>query len=148
MQSPADLEVKIEQRLRTMRILWLALLMSIGMYFVFTRFLERPAELELNSTLSLGLIAVALFAIPISFVVRKKFLTQSVEQQNVDVVQQGYIFASAINEASALLGFLDLFVTANPYYFAPMLVGAFGILLHFPQRQHVVDASFKRSAEI
>lgn len=143
MQSPNKLQEKIEKRLRTMRMLWLALLMSIGVYFVFTRFTERPEGLELNTPLSLSMIAVALFAIPVSFVVKQKLLAQSVEQQNLDLVQQGYIIACAINEASALLGFIDFYVTANPYYFAPMLIGAFGELLHFPQRKHVIDASFK-----
>ena len=143
MQSPNDLQVKIEERLRTMRILWLALLMGIGAYFVFTRLTHRPDNLELNSTLAVAVVALSLFAIQLSFIIKRKFLTQAVEQQNPALVQQGYIAACAINEASALFGLVEFYVTTNPYYFVPMLIGAFGVLLHFPQRRHVIDASFK-----
>ncbi|HEU0252521.1 MAG TPA: hypothetical protein VFR12_05770 [Pyrinomonadaceae bacterium] len=126
-----------------MRTLWIAMVLSVGGYYFFTLVAGRSSEVSPNSTLSLAFVAVALITIPVSFVVRKKFLTQAVDQQRPEIVQQGYIFALAIIEVGALLGLLDLFVTGNHYYFVPMIIAACGQLLHFPQRQHLLDACFK-----
>lgn len=145
MPSPEDLQHQIEQRLRTIRVLWLGLFLSVGAYYAFTRLTPQPREVETNSTLSLVFIAVALLTIPISFVIKSKFLTQSVELQRTELVQQGYIISLAIIEVGALLGMLDHYSNGNPYYFVPMIIAACGQLLHFPRRQHVIDANFKTS---
>lgn len=132
-----------------MRTLWIAMVLSVGGYYFFTLVAaERSSEVSPNSTLSLAFVVVALLTIPVSFLVRKKFLTQSVDQQRPEIVQQGYIFALAIIEVGALLGLLDLFVTGNHYYFVPMIIAASGQLLHFPQRQHLLDACFKSSTSL
>ncbi len=119
------------------------MVLSVGGYYFFTLIVERSSEVSPNSTLSLSFVSVALLTIPVSFVVKKKFLTQSVDQQRPEIVQQGYVFALAVVEVGALLGLLDLFVTGNHYYFVPMIIAACGQLLHFPQRQHLLDACFK-----
>ena len=142
--SPSELQFQIEQRLRTMRTLWGALFLSIVLYYLLTLFVVTPANP--NNTLSLTLVAAGLLAIPISVVIKKKFLTQSVELQRPQLVQQGYIIALAINEVSALLGMLDFFVTGNRYYFLLFIIAICGQLLHFPRRQHVIDASFKQTS--
>ena len=140
MQS--DLHLQIEQRIRTLRTLWGALLMSLGVYYGFTLFVEQPAN-NRNNALSLSFLGAGLVTIPISIVIKKRFLTQSVEQQQLQLVQQGYIIAWAVSEVAALLGILDFFQTGNRYYFVLILIAACGQLLNFPQRQHVLDASFK-----
>ncbi len=145
MPSPEDLQHQIDQRLRTMRILWLGIFMSLGLFYVFSLVNEPSRNVETNSTLTLIFIAVALLAIPLSFVVKSILLKQSVEQQRPDLVQQAYIIALAITEVGALLGLLDYFSNNDPYYFVPIIVAACGELLHFPRRQHVIDASFKTS---
>lgn len=148
MESPSDLQAKIEQRLRSMRILWVLLFMCLGVFYLFTRFTAQPTGVEPNSTLSFSLLGVALFAIPVSFVIKQKLLAQSVEKQQPELVQQAFIVACAICEVGAILGVVDHFATGNPYYFIPMIIGALGELLHFPQRQHVIDASLKSSSEL
>jgi len=40
-------------------------------------------------------------------------LTQSVEQQQPQLVQQGYVIAWAVTEVAALLGLLDFFITGS-----------------------------------
>jgi hypothetical protein len=143
--SPENLQHQIEQRLRTLRILWLGIFMSLVLFYVFSLVNKQPRDVEPNSTLTLIFIAVALLAIPLSFVVKSTLLKQSVEQQRPELVQQAYIVALAINEVGALLGLLDYFAYGDPYYFVPMIIAACGELLHFPRRQHVIDASFKTS---
>jgi len=61
--SQNDLQLQIEQRIRTMRTLWGALVLSIGLYYVFTLFAEQPT-INPNSALSLTLVAVGVLMIP------------------------------------------------------------------------------------
>jgi drug/metabolite transporter (DMT)-like permease len=129
-----------------MRTLWAALFSSIGIYYVFTRFADQPTNVQPNRTLSLTLVAVGLSMVPISIVIKRKFLNQSVEQQQDGLVQQGYVIAWAVTEVAALLGILDFYMTGNPYYFILFIIAACGQLLHFPRRQHVLDACFKNSS--
>ena len=143
MQSPSELQAKIEERLRTIRILWAALFLSNGVYYVFTRFAEQPKNPTPDSTISLALLVIALSTIPVSLVFKKRALALSVQHQRIEIVQQAYIVACAINEAAALLGLVDFYVTGDRYYFALMIIAAFGQLLNFPRRQHLLDASFK-----
>jgi hypothetical protein len=143
MQSPDSLQVKIEQRLRLMRMIWGALLMTIVAYFALSIFVSQPQDVEPNSAMSLAFIAIALSTLAISIPIKKKILAQAVEHQRPELVQQAYIIAWAITEVGALVGLVDLFATGNPYYFIPMIIAALGQILHFPNRQHVVDSFFK-----
>jgi hypothetical protein len=61
------------------------------------------------------------------------------------MVQQAYIVTWAINEVAALLGLMDFFLTNDRYYFVLLIIAALGLLLHFPRREHVVNAAFKSS---
>ena len=126
-----------------MRMIWGALLMTIVAYYALTIFAGAPQDAEQNSAMSLAFIVIALAAIPLSILIKKKILAQAVEQQRTEVVQQAYIIAWAITEVGALLGLVDFFATGHPHYFVPMIIGALGVILHFPNRQHIIDASFK-----
>ena len=140
--SQNDMQSQIEQRMRTMRTLWVALIMSIGMYYVFTVFVGQAANARPNSTVSLTLLAVGVLMIPVALVIKKKLLTQAVEQHRPQQVQQAHIVAWAVTEVAALLGMLDFFLTGNRYYFVLFIVSVCGQLLQYPRRQHVVDAFF------
>jgi hypothetical protein len=135
----------VELRMRTLRILWLGLFLSVGVYYGLTLFVGRNENAVPNNTLSIALIVVAFSATLISFVVKNKLMTRAVELQQTGVVQQAYVVTWAINEVAALLGFLDFFVTGNPYYYALFLLAAAGLLLHFPRREHVENAAFRRT---
>ena len=130
----------IELRLRTMRTLWIAMLLSVGGYFVFALFVGRPKNLAANPTLSLGLLGAAVLAALISFPFKSKLLNRAFEQQQVPLVQQAYIVALALVEVAALLGMLDFFTTSDRYYYVFFIIAALGQLLHFPRREHVLNA--------
>ena len=91
-----------------MRILWVGIFFSLVAFYLYSRIREQPRDAEPNSTLTLIFIAAALLAIPVSFLIKNAFLKQSVERQQPQLVQQGYVIALAINEAGALLGLVDL----------------------------------------
>ena len=138
------MQENIEPRIRTMRTIWIAMLMSTGFYYAFTFFVKRPETVDLNSTLFLVLAAIALSTAFISFPIKNKLISQATEQQHVPLVQQAYILAWALSEIPALLGLLDFYVTGNRYFYVLFLIAVLAQLLHFPRREHVINASFKK----
>ena len=135
----------VEVRVRSIRILWFAMLLSICFYYFFTYFKGRSENLIANPSLSLALLGAGISTTLISFLIKAKLLTKAIEQQNLGMVQQAYIVTFAISEVAALLGLLDFFATSDRYYYVLFIVAACGLLLHFPRREHVVNAAFKTS---
>ena len=123
-----------------MRTLWMGMILSILGYFVLTLFAGRSEDLEPNPTLSLILLAVAASAALVSFPLKSKLLNRAIEQQQVPMVQQAYIVAWAITEVGGLLGVLDFFTTGDRYYYLLFMIAALGQLLHFPRREHMLNA--------
>ena len=138
------MQENVEVRMRTMRTIWIAMLMSIGFYYAFTFYARRPEDAGLNSTLLLVLVAIALSATFISFPIKNKLINHAIAQQHVPLVQQGYILAWAISEIPALLGLVYFFMTGNRYFNVLFVIAVFAQLLHFPRREHVIHASFKK----
>ena len=146
--SPANQnnpQTEIELRIRTLRTLWFALLGSIGVYYGFTLVVERREGLESNPSLSLSLMCVAILMVLVAFVIKTKLLSKALEQQSTGMVQQAYVVTWAITEIAAVLGLMDFFLTNDRYYFVLLIIAALGVLLHFPRREHVVNAAFKNS---
>ena len=143
--SQNDPQTNIELRIRTMRTLWIGLLLSLGVYYVFTLFAERKESLEPNSSLSLTLICIGMGTVLVSFLIKNRLLSKAMEQRNTGMVQQAYVVTWAITEVAALLGLLDFFLTNDRYYYVLLIIAALGQLLHFPRREHVVNAAFNNS---
>ena len=141
-----DQNTSLDARYRTMLILWFALFMNIGVFFVFAVFMTRDAGAARgNATdyLSVVLLALGTFSVVASFVVKKIFLTRSVDRQDLGLVQQGLIFACAMCEVSALLGLIGLLLTGNREYYILFLIAAGGEAAHFPRRDQLLAASYK-----
>src|SRR5258706_11356315 len=119
MMRPAnqqDSEARVAGRLRRLRIIWFALLVTIGMYYFITRFTGQPESNPIR-TLSLALAAAGAFFVLVSLLFKQKYLKQAVETQRIELVITGYILAYALCEVPALLGLVDYFVTGNRYYY-------------------------------
>jgi len=141
-QNQNESQENVELRIRSMRTLWIALILSIGGYFVLPLFAQRSESIEPNNMLSMILIAIAASMALISFPIKSKLLSSAINQGQV---QQAYVVAWAVTEVAALLGVLDYFLTTDRYYYVPFLIAACGQLLHFPRREHVINATFKPS---
>ena len=135
------MQENIELRIRTIRILWLALFISVGFYYALTFFIAR-AENELNAVLFLVLLAVSVTTVLASFIIKNNFLTRAARQQQVQLVQQGYIVTFALNELPALLGLLDYFANGDQYHYVFFIIAALGMLIHFP---HAITSSALRT---
>jgi hypothetical protein len=138
-----DIEARINTRLRTIRTLWFALCLSVGLYYVFT-LIAGEVKAAPNPPLSLGLAVAGGLLVILSFPIRNRFLAQSVERQDIAAVQVAYIIGLAVCEIAALLGMLDHYVTGNRYYYLLFIIAGAGELLHFPRRRHLQEASYKR----
>lgn len=143
--DPNALQMNIEQRMRTVRILWLVLLTNVGLLYLLTNFADRPENLEPNSTLSLALLAAGVSTTLVSFPIKNKLINRAIEERQVQQVQQGYIVAWAMCEVSALLGLMDFFLTNDAYFYVFFIIAALGELLHYPRREHFENASFNPS---
>src|ERR1041385_5352631 len=118
----------IEGRLRTMRILWIALLSSIGLYYVFIHFVGRPEDAKPDDKLFLMLVGLGLLTTLISFPFKQRLLNRAAEQQQVQMVQPAYVVAWALCEAAAVLGMFDFFVTGDRYYYVLFIIAGCGQL--------------------
>jgi hypothetical protein len=137
-----DMETKVDARLRIIRIIWFAIFVSVGLYYLLTLLTGQP-QVNPNGILSIALVAIGMVFVSISLALKQKYLRQSVDKQSAGVVQNGYVLAFALCEVPALLAMVDFFVTGNRYYYVLIVISAGGQLLNFPRRKHVLDASFK-----
>ena len=137
---------------QTLVVIWFALFLSqitlLGVvYFarpeVYKFDLTRPVLGE-NAVLIIAFALVALVNLALSFVMKKRAFQQAVEKQQVAFVQTGLILAYAFCEAISLLGIVLAFAFSYQYFFLWFALGILGIILHFPRRDDVVSASYKK----
>lgn len=134
---------KVELQHRTMLILWLAFLMTIVMY-MFLTFVIPQQQTASNRLLTVIFSAISMVAVGLSFVVKKKFFARAVEQQQTGLVTTGFIVAMALCEVAALLGLVDFMVAGDRYFYLLMAVSFIGLALHFPKRQDLEAANYKK----
>lgn len=146
-QTGAD--AGLEARLRTMRILWVVFLITIGLYALVTVFARPSQEIlqersQENPTILLALGALGLSLVVVSFVVKRIFYRKAAEQQSPPQFQTGFIIAEVLCESCVLFGLVGMFITWNDYAYALFVLGALGQLLHFPRRDELAAAYTKK----
>ena len=129
---------KVDARYRLLRIVWLAILVSvIGLFFV-TRVVEiTPNNIQILFWI---LMAVGVATFGASFVLKYKLLKQATWKRNPGQVQIAYILAFALCEVTGIFGAIAYFVTGEQHYYFFFVLSSFGILLHKPQRDDVLAA--------
>ena len=154
MMNQAD--PRVDALLRVLRIIWGALLMSVGLYVLLAVLVNPQAE-AWQSASSPGagaragssLVPLAVFlamgfaAVAVSFVLKRSFFNKAAAEQRPEAVQTGLIIALVLCEAAALFGLTVLFVTGSRYSHSLFALGAAGILAHFPRRESLLAASYK-----
>ena len=143
--SQNDPQTTIELRLRTIRTLWISAVLSLASFVVFRFIIGRSENPVPNQTVSLALLVGTMMAALVSFPLKSKFLRTAVEQQQIGMVQQAYVVAFTVTEVGALLSLIDFFMTGNRYYFVGIIIAGCVQLLHFPRREHVINAAFKNT---
>jgi len=136
-------QTRIEAQHRILLIIWLFLLLSVSGLFLMAVLL--PSKAPGDNTLATILLVVAFSNVTLSFVLKQSFLSKSVAKQDLKLVQQAYIIALALCESAGLLGLLIHFATGSIYYYVAFGIAMIGMLLHFPKKQHLFQAtSFKQ----
>lgn len=140
-------QIDLEKRYRTLLTLWFALLLNIGVFFVFTMVAAPELSSEPGNApapvLALPLMAAGAFLVIASFVVKRKILERSVEKQEVSLVQTALVIACTMCEASAILGVVERLIMGVRLYYLLLLVAAIGTAFHFPRREQLLAASYK-----
>lgn len=139
MQPNETNQPNIEMRHRTLLILWFAMCMSQLMFLVLVQFTPQPPTG--NVRLSLILNSLAVVPVAISFLVKQRMLELGINEQKVEQVHTAYVVSWALSEVAGLLGLLDHFLNGSRYYYVGFMFAGFGLLLHFPRKQHLLDAS-------
>lgn len=140
MQNPQQIEGKVEARHRTILIIWFSLLMSISIFFVMTLMIPGNTAAP-NTTLSFALIGAAFIVVILSVLIKLRVVQRAIEKRDPGMLQTGYVAGFALCEAAALWGVIDHFVTGSSYYYFSFALGALGMLLHFPKKDHVRAAT-------
>ena len=141
-----------EQSYKLLTIIWLALLFSQVMFLVVIFFakpevfrfdLTKPLLGE-NSAIVLAFAALAIVNFALSFIMKKRAYQQAIAEQKIAYVQTGLILACAFCEAISLLGIILAFAFSYQYFFLWLALGIVGIVLHFPRRDDVIAANYKK----
>jgi F0F1-type ATP synthase membrane subunit c/vacuolar-type H+-ATPase subunit K len=137
---------------QTMIVLWAALLMSQFLFLLMV-FLIKPELLKFDfskpllgdDAVIIGIFALlAVAAVGASFVLRKQNVDKAITEQKVAHVQTGLIIGCALCEASSLLGLMLAFAFDYQYFFFWIALGIIGMLLHFPKRNDIIAANYKK----
>jgi len=134
----------VEKRYRVLLIIWAAMLMNISLLALVGYFArpEAPAD-DAGGIVLMVLLLLGLTTVALSFILKKVLLARGESGQKLDSVQVAYVVAFALCESAALFGLVALFVTGNLYSYIGFIVGAVGIMLHIPRRNHLLAASYK-----
>ncbi len=130
----------VEAQHRNMLILWTAFLAAVVMYAFMTFVMEQEAQ-ESNRLLTIVFSAISVFAVGVSFAVKKKFFARAIEEQQMRLVNTGFVLAAAFCEVGAIMGLLDFLVAHDRYYLLLIGIAFIGVLLHFPRRSDLEAAS-------
>jgi hypothetical protein len=131
--------VTIDERYRTLLILWAGLSISLVLYLVFIQFV--PVALTPNPKLTLLLNTAGLIPVATSFLIKQVLIGKAIGSQRVEQVHTAYILSWAMCEVAGLLGLFDNRATGSRYYWVGFAIAGMGMLLHFPRKQHLLDAS-------
>jgi len=142
----------VEGQYQTLAIIWFSLLVSQFMFLVVLFFAKREiynfnfskSPLGENPMIIVVFAVLGLSTFLISFVLRKKFLDQATGEQKPALVQTALVVGCALCEATTLFGLVLAFAFDYQFFFLWFALGILGIILHFPKRDNLIAASYKR----
>ena len=132
-------EREVDSNYGKLRIIWLAILAALVLFFVVTRVVQ-PAVTQTGIIFWL-LLALGVINLGISFFLKQRLLRTAVERRKPEMVAVAYIVALALCESAGLFGVVAHFVTGSKYYYFLFVLAGFGMMLHKPQRDDVLAAA-------
>ncbi|HYJ92390.1 MAG TPA: hypothetical protein VEV84_13850 [Pyrinomonadaceae bacterium] len=123
-------------------VIWLALLASQVLFFVLVWFIKP--ELVSSDTskpffgdqpliiLAFGGSALVFFGL--SLILSHQHIRRAAQDHDATCVQTGLTLGCALSEIPSILGLILALFFGYPYFYLWIALGAFGVLLHFPQK--------------
>lgn len=148
-------KINVEQMYRGMLMIWFSLVVS-QVLFLLIVYIVKPNLFKFefnqpflgeNTVIVLIFILAAFSNIAISFFLRKKYAAQAVAEQNVSYVQTAMITGCALCEAVSIFGLMLAFVADYQYFFLWSILGIGATLFHFPRRDDLIAATYKKASE-
>lgn len=142
----------VEGQHQTLTIIWFALLVSQILLLVLI-FSAKPEVFRFDLSKSLlgenammtGMFALlAISNLAMSFILARKYLNQAIAEQKPALVQTATIIGCALCEGISLFGVVMAFAFSYQYFFLWFALGILGTILHFPKRDNLIAASYKK----
>ena len=143
----------IKVKYETLVTLWAALLNSQLLFLLLVFFIkpnlfrfdfsQPPLGDQPLVVLLFAAMAIAMFVL--SFVLRNQHMKRAVIDQDAGCVQTGLLLGCALSEVCSLLGLILAFAFDYQYFFLWIALGLIGTLFHFPRRENLLAASYKRT---
>src|SRR5260370_20975218 len=140
--NPQEAEARVAARYQVFLILWIAMLMSLGIFLGLAVFV--PGSGRPDRTMSYAFFGISIVLVLASLLIKQRQLRQAIEKRQVALLQNAYILGFAFCEAAALCGLLDHFVTGSNNYRFMFALAVFGMLVHFSKKDHVRAVSYKQ----
>jgi hypothetical protein len=131
--------VTIEQRYLTLLVLWIGLSTALVVYLAFIQFF--PVAPAPNQKLTLMLNFAGIVPVAASFLIKQSLIAKAIANQRLEQIHTAYIVSWALCEVAGLLALMDNRSTGSSYYYIGFALAGLGMLLHFPQKKHLLAAS-------
>ena len=147
----AESKINPNDAYQTFMVTWVALFVS-QFFFLGLALFIKPELLSFSLTKPLfgsnpvavmALAAISVVALALSFVLRNRFLAQSVAEQNIGLVQTAMIVGCSLAEFISLIGLFLAFAFNYQYFFLFSGLGMLATVLHLPRRSDIAAASYK-----
>ena len=140
----------IQVEYKTLVVLWFALLFSQILFLVLVYFVKPelftfdPSRPLLTDAPLITLVfgAIALVFLILSFVLSQQHMRRAIRDKDAGCVQTALLLGCALSEIPSILGLVLAFAFDHPYFYLWIILGAVGILLHFPRKGNL-DAAFQ-----
>jgi len=145
-------KLNVEGQYRTLTIVWFALLFA-QLLFLVVIFFAKPEIFRFDfskpllgeNAMMTGMFALlAISNLVMSFVFGRKYVNQAIAEQKTELVQTAVIVGCALCEAISLYGVVMAFAFSYQYFFLWFALGILGTILHFPKRDNLIAASYKK----
>ena len=135
-----------------MAIIWSALLVAQLLFLIVLFFAKREVYnfdfskplLGENPIMVIALAVLGVLTFLLSFILQRKFVNQAINEQKPELVQTAMVIGCALCEATTLFGLVLAFALSYQYFFLWFALGILGTILHFPRRENLIAASFKK----
>lgn len=148
-------KINVEQMYRGLVMIWFSLIVS-QLLFLMIVYFTKPALFKFdfdqpflgtNAIIVLIFILAAFANVAGSFFLGEKYTNQAIAEQNVGLIQTAMITGCALCEAVSLFGLMLAFIADYQYFFIWSILGVGATLLHFPRRDDLIAATYKKPTE-